>query len=126
MTVAAVALSAALFAAALRLSRIERVSADALAIARAALAVMRDAALDEEAKERLVQRRAVELVGKAALLTATGGAILALPFLLLLLFHAAGLAPLEDTLALAASWPMIALAAALGVAAWLVPWLIRR
>ena len=126
MTIAAVALSAALFAAALRLSRIERVSADALAIARGALAVMRDAALDEEAKERLVQRRAVELVGKAALLTAMGVAILALPFLLLLLFHAAGLAPLEDTLALAASWPMIALAAALGVAAWLVPWLIRR
>lgn len=126
MTAAAVALSAALFAAALRLSRIERVSADALAIARAALAVMRDPALDEEAKERLVQRRAVELVGKAALLTATGAAILALPFLLLLLFHAADLAPLGDTLALAASWPMIALAAALGAAAWLVPWLIRR
>lgn len=126
MTAAAVALSAALFAAALRLSRIERVSADALAIARGALAVMRDPALDEEAKERLVQRRAVELVGKAALLTATGAAILALPFLLLLLFHAASLAPLGDTLALAASWPMIALAAALGAAAWLVPWLIRR
>lgn len=126
MTAAAVVLSAALLAAALRLSRIERVSADALAIARDALAVMRDPALDEEAKERLVQRRAVELVGKAALLTATGVAIVALPFLLLLLFHAADLASLEDTLTLAASWPMIALAAALGVAAWLVPWLIRR
>lgn len=126
MTAAAVALSAALFAAALRLSRIERVSADALAIAREALAVMRDPALDEDAKERLVQRRAIALVAKAALLTATGAVIVALPFLLLLLFHAADLARLEDTLALAASWPMIALAAALGVAVWLVPWLIRR
>lgn len=126
MTVAAVVLSAALLAAALRLSRIERVSADALAIAREALAVMRDPALDEDAKERLVQRRALALVAKAALLTATVVAVVALPFLLLLLFHATDLAPLEDTLALAASWPMIALAAALGVAAWLVPWLIRR
>ena len=126
MTATAVVLSAALFAAALRLSRIERAAADALAIAREALAVMRDPALDEAAKERLVQRRALTLVGKAALLTATGVAVVALPFLLLLLFHAAGLAPLEDTLALAASWPMLALAAALGVAAWLVPWLIRR
>ncbi len=119
-------LSAALFAAALRLSRIERVSADALTIARDALAVMRDPALDEEAKERLVQRRAVALVGKAALLTAMSAAILALPFLPLLLFHATGLAPLGDTLALAASWRTVALAAALGVAAWVVPWLIRR
>lgn len=126
MTAAAVVLSAALLAAALRLSRIERVSADALAIAREALAVMRDPALGEEAKERLVQRRALALVAKAALLTATVVAVVALPFLLLLLFHAADLAPLEDTLALATSWLMIALAAALGVAVWLVPWLIRR
>lgn len=87
---------------------------------------MRDPALDEEAKERLVQRGAVSLAGKAALLTAVSAAVLALPFLLLLFFHAADLAPLDDTLALAASWRMIALAAALGAAAWLIPWLIRR
>lgn len=126
MTAAAVALSAALLAAALRFSRIERIAADAAGTAREALGVMRDPALDEEAKERLVQRGAVALMGKAALLTAVSAAILALPFLLLLFFHAAGLAPLDDTLALAASWRMIALAAALGAAAWLIPWLIRR
>ena len=126
MTAAAVALSAALLAAALRFSRIERIAADAAGTAREALGVMRDPALDEEAKERLVQRGAVALMGKAALLTAVSAAILALPFLLLLFFHAAELAPLDDTLALAASWRMIALAAALGAAAWLIPWLIRR
>lgn len=126
MTAAAVALSAALLAVGLRLSRIERIAADAVAVARDALGVMRDPALDEEAKERLVQRGAVSLVGKAALLTAVSAAVLALPFLLLLFFHAADLAPLDDTLALAASWRMIALAAALGAAAWLIPWLIRR
>ena len=126
MTAAAVALSAALLAAALRFSRIERIAADAAGTAREALGVMRDPALDEDAKERLVQRGAVALMGKAALLTAVSAAILALPFLLLLFFHAAELAPLDDTLALAASWRMIALAAALGAAAWLIPWLIRR
>lgn len=126
MTAAAVALSAALLAVALRFSRIERIAAGAVAVAREALGVMRDPALDEEAKERLVQRGAVSLMGKAALLTAVSAAILALPFLLLLFFHAARLAPLDDTLALAASWRMIALAAALGAAAWLIPWLIRR
>jgi len=126
LTAAAVALSAALLAVGLRLSRIERIAADAVAVARDALGVMRDPALDEEAKERLVQRGAVSLVGKAALLTAVSAAVLALPFLLLLFFHAADLAPLDDTLALAASWRMIALAAALGAAAWLIPWLIRR
>lgn len=126
MTAAAVALSAALLAAALRFSRIERIAADAAGTAREALGVMRDPALDEEAKERLVQRGAVALMGKAALLTAVSAAILALPFLLLLFFHAADLAPLDDTLALAASWRTIALAAALGAAAWLIPWLIRR
>lgn len=126
MTAAAVALSAALLAVALRFSRIERIAADAAGTARDALGVMRDPALDEDAKERLVQRGAVALMGKAALLTAVSAAILALPFLLLLFFHAAELAPLDDTLALAASWRMIALAAALGAAAWLIPWLIRR
>ena len=126
MTAAAVALSAALLAVALRFSRIERIAADAAGTAREALSVMRDPALDEDAKERLVQRGAVALMGKAALLTAVSAAILALPFLLLLFFHAADLAPLDDTLALAASWRMIALAAALGAAAWLIPWLIRR
>ena len=126
MTAAAVALSAALLAVALRFSRIERIAADAVAVARGALGVMRDPALDEDAKERLIQRGAVSLAGKAALLTAVSAAILAPPFLLLLFFHAADLAPLDDTLALAASWRMIALAAALGAAAWLIPWLIRR
>ena len=120
MTLAVVATSILVFLAALRLSGIDRRAADALGIMRDAVDAMRSDALDDDAKERIVRRRAVELVKRAAVMVVTTVAVCAAPFLTLLASHALGLSPLNDSLRLITRWETIAAALAGSLAIWLI------
>ena len=103
MTLVAVCISLAVLLTALRLSRIQR-----------------DRSLDDEDKERMIQQRAVALLRRGALMTATSIALLAAPLLVLAAFHSLGLAPLGDSLGLLGRWQTIAIATMLTLAVWLI------
>ena len=122
MTVAAVLLACAAFLVALRLARLERFALDALASFRKAVAAMRDDALADEEKERIVQQSAVRLMTRFATITLIGAVVLAAPVGVLLALDAFGVASFNAAVDLSLSWEVITgtcIAAA-------VVWLVRR
>jgi hypothetical protein len=119
MIVAALTLSVVGFVAVLRF-------AGAVTVARAAAATARDAAkvlrsgLDDDEKEALSRRAAVELFMSFVRIAAIGLLALGLSFAVVGLGAAAGLYDLAAAVALAGGWPFIVGASAAATLAWVL------
>lgn len=120
MTLAAVVLAGVAFLVALRLSRLERFAVDALASFRNAMAAMRNDALADDEKERIVQQAAVRLMRYFATITLISAAVLAAPVGVLLAFDALGVASIQATLDLSLRWDVIVGASVAAVVVWLI------
>ena len=120
MTLAAVLLACAAFLVALRLSRLERFALDTIAAFRKAIAAMRNDALAEEEKERLVQEGAVHLMKHSAAFALIGVAVLAVPVLVLLTLDALGIASFQAAVDLSLRWEVISGTCVAAAAVWLV------
>lgn len=110
MTVGTAIFCIAVFAAALWLSGLLRAGAGALATAHGALAVLRDPAMDDAAREREVQRAALRLFGAGFSILLRGALALCAAALPLWLAEATGLAPMGAVMDFLLRWEVIVLA----------------
>ena len=122
MTLVAVLLACAAFLIALRLSPLERLVLDAAAAFRKAVATIRNDALADEEKERLVQEGALQLMKRFAAITMVGAATLAVPVLVLLALDALGVTEFQAAIDLSLRWEVIS---GICVAA-AIAWSVRR
>ena len=122
MTLTAVLLACGVFLIALRLSRLERFALDALASFRNGVAAMRNDALADDEKERIVQQSAIRLMTHFATITLVGAAVLAAPVGVLLALDALGVTSFQAAVDLSLRWEVIT-----GTCiATFVVWLVRR
>ena len=122
MTLAAVILACAAFLVALNLSRLERLTLGVIASFRIAVAAMRNDALADDEKERLVRQSAVHLMNHFAAITLIGAAVLAVPVLVLLALDAFGATSFQAAVDLSLRWEVISGTCVAAV----VVWLLRR
>jgi hypothetical protein len=93
-------------------------AADAIAVSRRSAAVMRDAALDDDAKEAALQQGAVRLM-KLALLMLVGSAVaLAAPMAAVWLLELAGIMSVDGVVAILLRWDVLLLATVVGIGAF--------
>ena len=111
------------FVVVLHVMRLVPKGAEVASASRAALAVIRDPALDDDAKAALMQRQAKRLFALFLLLTLGGGAALLLPLGLVWGLDALGLLSLEGVIATLLSWQFLL---ATTLAAALALWARRR
>lgn len=119
MTWAAALLALGVFIALARWLGMGKMSRDAFAQLAAALRVMRDPDLDDDAKEPLVRRHAARLLALFAHLALTSALVLTIPATGLWLLTQSGSVPGDELLTLLASWQFL-------VAAVGVTWLATR
>ena len=119
MTLIAVLLACTAFLVALRLSRLEPLTLDVVALFRKAVAAMRNDSLADDEKERLVQQTAVRLTTRFATITLLGAAVLAVPVLVLLVLDALGFASFPEAVALSLSWQVISGTCIAAVVMWI-------
>jgi hypothetical protein len=106
---AAAALAASFFMIALKALAIPSVAARVVAMGREAVRVMRDAAVGDDDKERLLQQASVAMMGAFASITLRTVLAVAVALLPLLALHAAGLVLMPAVAQALASWEGIAL-----------------
>jgi hypothetical protein len=126
MIVAALTLSVVAFVAVLRFAGAVTVARAAAATARDAAKVLRTPGLDDDAKEALSRRAAVELFMSFVRIAGIGLMAFGLSFAVVGLGAAAGLYDLAAAVALAGGWPFIAGASAAATLAWLLADRIAR
>lgn len=120
MTLASVLLACAAFLVALRSSRLERLTLEVVASFQKAVAAMRNDALADDEKERLIQQSAVLLMTHFAAMTLIGAAVLAVPVLVLLALDALRITSFQAAVALSLSWEVIFGTSVTAVIVWLV------
>jgi hypothetical protein len=108
VTYLAVALSIALFLVCFWVFRVVPAAAAIVASARGAFAALRDPQLTDDAKETAAQRASLALLGGLFSILLRAAAAVAVSLAPPLAFAALGLASLDDTYALLASWEVIA------------------
>ena len=91
---------------------------EVFAVARASLAILRNTALDDAAKERELQTHATRLFALFFALTAGAALALALPAGLIWVLDAMHVVPLRDVLEVALSWQFLLGTTLAGFAAW--------
>ena len=84
------------------------------------MAAMRNAALADDEKERLVQHAAVRLMKRFVAISLLGAAVLAVPVLVLLGLDALAVAPFQAAVGLSLRWEVIAGTSLAAVVVWLV------
>ena len=87
------------------------------------IAVISEKSLDDEEKERLVQRAALRMFGQFALITVTAAGVLLVPGAVIWVGDLSGLAPVAAVSSFLLSWEVIVGATALILAG---VWLARR
>lgn len=102
--------SIAVFMAALWALGVVRAAAGVLETARSAVRAMRDETLDDEAREKAVQRASIRLLGAFASILVRGALSLAAGFLPIWLASATGLATVGSVTGYLARWDVIAVA----------------
>jgi len=115
MTIAAAALAILLFAVALKYSGIYALTLDVIASARAAAAVIRDPALDDDQREVRVQRAAVHLLKRAAQIALLTVVVVGIPLLALVALDAVGWVEIEAVFALLMRWETIVIATVVAI-----------
>jgi hypothetical protein len=116
MTIAAAALAILLFAVALKYSGIYALTLDVMASARAAAAVIRDPALDDDQREVRVQKAALHLFKRAAQIILLTVVVVGIPLIALVALDAVGLAELKAVFALMMRWDFIVIATVVTIA----------
>ena len=112
--------SMAAFVAAFRVSRLVTQARAVVTVASQAMAVIAEKTLNDEEKQRLVQRAALHLCGQFLLITLTAIVVLAVPGVVIWVGDLIGLAPFAGVTDLLLSWELIIGATVLIVAAgWL-------
>lgn len=106
-TVAAIA-AVALFCIAFRYSRLVTIASDVIALARRSAAIMVDAGLEDDTKERAVQDAAKRLFVRFFEITFRAAVVLAIPVAALFLLDAADLVSFERVVDLLLRWEVIA------------------
>jgi hypothetical protein len=110
----------AAFVAAFRVSRLGPQARAVIAVASQAMDVITEKSLDDEEKQRLVQRAALHLFGQFFLITLTGIVVLAVPGVVMWVGDLIGLAKFAAVTDLLLSWKIIIGATLLILAAgWL-------
>lgn len=104
MIYVAIIVAASCFMAAIRLLAIPPIAAGVVGTTRSAAAVLRDRAMSDDEKERLMQRASLTLMRAFASLTARLAAAIAISLLPLLALHAAGVVQLSAVGELLGSW----------------------
>jgi len=112
VTYVAVALSIALFLVCFWAFRVVRAATGIVASARSAFAVIRDPELPDDAKEIAAQRASLSLLGGLVSILLRAAAAVAVSLVPPFAFAALGLASLDETFALLASWEAIAVTTA--------------
>ena len=125
MTVAAAVLSAALFLAAWRLSGIYPRLLSVFSLSREAARAMMDASLDDDQKERLARRYALEMFGGFLGVTFRAAVVLAPPLGALLILDALDVVEFRSVAELLARWEVILGATAAALIVWLAQRAVR-
>jgi hypothetical protein len=120
MIVATAVASICAFLVALWLVGVIPASAGAVAIARDALSVLRDAELDDAAREKAVQRASVRLLTTFFSILARGAAAIGASLVPIWLADVAGIAPSDHVIEFLARWDVIAIASVVIVIGYLV------
>lgn len=107
MTWLAVAIAIALFCWCLHAFRLVPVSLEAVSTARTAAGVMRDPALDDDAKESRIQAAALRLFRLFASITIRVAAAVLVPVATVALMGWLGLVDVDAVVAASLSWPVI-------------------
>lgn len=126
MTIAAAVLSAALFLAAWRLSGITPRLLSVFSLSREAARAMTDASLDDDEKERLARRYALEMLRSFVEVTLRAAVVLALPAAALLILDALNLVEFREVIDILAMWEVILGATAAALIVWFVRRAVRR
>jgi len=113
----------AAFIAAFHVSGLVARARAAVTVASQAMAVIVEKTLDDEVKERLVQRAAIRLFGQFALITLTAIMVLAVPGVVMWVGDVMGLAPFTAASDFLLSWQVLIGASVVMLAA---VWLVRR
>lgn len=125
MIAATVLASIGFFIGALWVFGIARVGAGVLVIAKGAVAAMHDKSLDDEVREKAVQRASIQLIGAFfSILVRSALAFLA-SFLPIWIASLAGLATIEDVLRYLSRWDVIVIASVVitaGYVIWMRLW----
>lgn len=95
-------------------------SAGALAIARGALAAMRDTELDDAAREKTVQRASIRLLGTFVSIVVRGALAVGASLLPIWVADAAGFAKSDQVIAFLSRWDVIVIASIVIVLGYLV------
>lgn len=118
MIVATAVASLSIFAIALGLSGVAGVAAGVLTTTQDAVAVMRDATLDEAAREKAIQRASVRLLSDAAGILVRAALSVAVSLVPIWLVDATGLAPFESVIAFLSRWDVVLIASVVMVAGY--------
>jgi hypothetical protein len=119
--IAATALaSIGIFVGALWVFRVARVGAGVLAIARHAVAAMRDENLDDRAREKTVQRASIQLIGAFVSILVRGALAFLVSFLPIWLASLTGLASAEDVFRYLSRWDVIVIASIVVIAGYVI------
>jgi hypothetical protein len=110
MIQATAAVSICAFLAALWLARVVPASAGAVAVAHRALEAMRDAELDDTAREKAVRRASLQLFGTFVSILLRGGFAIGVSLVPIWLGNVSGLAPGDQVIAFLSRWDVIAIA----------------
>lgn len=106
-------ISIAAFAVAFRFSRLAPRARAIVSAARETAAVVLEATLDDEEKERLVRRAAVRMFAQFLMITLTGIAVLVVPGIVISVADISGIAQGREVLDLLLSWEVLIGASAL-------------
>lgn len=93
-------------------------AADAIAVSRRSAAILRDAALDDDAKEAAMQQGAVRLMKLALLLLIGSTAALAAPIGAVWLLESVGIMSVDGVVGILMRWDFLLLASVVGVGAF--------
>ncbi len=120
MTAATALASIGFFIGAFGVFGIARVGAGVLVIAKGAIGAMRDKRLDDEVREKTVQRASIQLIGAFfSILVRSALAFLA-SFLPIWIASLAGLATIEDVLRYLSRWDVIVIASTVVIAGYVI------
>lgn len=113
-------LSTCLFIAVLWLLGIARVAANVLVIAKQATVSMRDESLDEESREKAVQRASIQLFGAFFWILMRGVAAFLVAFLPIWIANLAGIANTEDVVAYLSRWDVIVIVSLVVIGGYII------
>jgi hypothetical protein len=118
--VATAAASISVFLVVLWLSGVVPASASALAIARGALGAMRDARVDDAAREKAVQRASLRLIGTFVSILVRGAVAIAASLLPIWVADVSGFASSDQVIEFLSQWEVIVIASIVIVMGYLV------